>query len=323
MEPNLKKISWNCQGCASKNFIRAFREYNSEHRPDIVCLVEPRVSSNKANFIIEQLGFNSSHQIKAIGFSGGIWVGWKDSIRIQIIKSHPRFIFLRVDNFISNKSILISFVYGCPDRLKRKLDPALANDEWMLTFPQCLVQYLTRIKSDHRPLLLSTRSDFGMSKGRPFRFLAGWTHHNTFPSFSYNQEKKLQSYYYLTFRRWEWCSDQFILQNKVVDFFERLYDETPHSLRGTPSFGFPILTSSEVSFLEADVTNEEIKRALFDMAPLKTPGSDGYHALFFQSQWDTLGDNVCQWVKDVFSGRPIKQEINNMLIVLIPKKRES
>ncbi|KAK5819600.1 hypothetical protein PVK06_024615 [Gossypium arboreum] len=34
----------------------------------------------------------------------------------------------------------------------------------------------------------------------------------------------------------------------------------------------------------AIITNEEIKRALFNMAPLKAPGSDGFQAHFFQSQ---------------------------------------
>ncbi|KAK5770770.1 hypothetical protein PVK06_046923 [Gossypium arboreum] len=120
MDPTLKNFSWNCQGCASRKFIHTFREYNSEHSPDIICLVEPIVSGNKVNFIIEQLGFNSSHRVEAVGFSG------------------------------------------------------------------------------------------------------------------------------------------------------------------MPNFGFLRLSISEVSFLEANVTNEEIKRALFDMVPLKAPGSDGYHALFFQ-----------------------------------------
>ncbi|KAA3463577.1 LINE-1 reverse transcriptase isogeny [Gossypium australe] len=59
---------------------------------------------------------------------------------------------------------------------------------------------------------------------------------------------------------------------------------------------------------------------MFDMAPLKAPGNDGYHALFFQSQWDILGNDVCQWVKSVFDGRSIEPELNNTLIVLIPKK---
>ncbi|KAH1097427.1 hypothetical protein J1N35_014348 [Gossypium stocksii] len=56
------------------------------------------------------------------------------------------------------------------------------------------------------------------------------------------------------------------------------------------------------------------------MAPLKAPGSDGYHTLFFQNQWDFIGGDVCHWVKGIFAGRQIDQELNNTLIVLIPKK---
>ncbi|KAA3450813.1 reverse transcriptase [Gossypium australe] len=225
MDLNLKIFSWNCQGCASKNSIRVFWEYNTENNPNIVCLVELRVRV-------------------------GIWVAWKDSVRIQIIRNHPQFISLSVDIFFPNKSFLISFVYGSPDRSKCKilweglkavsptqpipwlimedfnaimspedkrspytvgkrcdlfgnfdlgysrpsfiwqqgatfvrLDRALANDELMLLFPHCLVHHLTRIKSDHRPFLLNTKPDLGVAKGRPFRFLAGWKQHNTFPTF--------------------------------------------------------------------------------------------------------------------------------------------
>ncbi|MBA0858473.1 hypothetical protein Goshw_026688 [Gossypium schwendimanii] len=55
-----------------QNFLRAFQEYNAEHMPDVVCLVEPRVSGKKANLIIEKLGFNYSHWVEAVGFSRGI-----------------------------------------------------------------------------------------------------------------------------------------------------------------------------------------------------------------------------------------------------------
>ncbi|KAH1057168.1 hypothetical protein J1N35_035233 [Gossypium stocksii] len=55
------------------------------------------------------------------------------------------------------------------------------------------------------------------------------------------------------------------------------------------------------------------------MAPLKAPRSDGSHVFFFQNQWDNIGEVVCAWVKDIFNGRPINQELNNTLIVLISK----
>ncbi|KAH1091787.1 hypothetical protein J1N35_019044 [Gossypium stocksii] len=80
-----------------------------------------------------------------------------------------------------------------------------------------------------------------------------------------------------------WCSDQVFLQAKVVEFFERLYGKNPSPPTSMPNFDYPSLNHMKVSFPEVDVTNEEIKMAIFDMDPLKVPGSDGFHALFFQS----------------------------------------
>ncbi|KAA3475230.1 Retrovirus-related Pol polyprotein LINE-1 [Gossypium australe] len=289
----------------------------------------------------------------------------------------------------------------------------------MNILPQSLIHHLTRIKSDHRPLLLVTAPDLNIPKGRPFRFLVGWTMHNKFKNFvkdkwefkgnmsdslhnftnsvknwnrdvygflgnrkrklmrslknthkilelsnsTYlaNKEREIRDelenvlehedllwrqkarcdwlqfgdqntnfFHSRTIKRrkfnritslqidnGDWCSDQEKLQNKEVEFFERLYSEVPTNLRNLLKNGFPCIEPSETTFLEAAISNEEIKKALFDMAPLKAPGSDGFHAL----QWDILGTDVCRWVKSVFEGNPIEPELNNTLIVLIPKKR--
>ncbi|KAK5776656.1 hypothetical protein PVK06_044616 [Gossypium arboreum] len=64
-----------------------------------------------------------------------------------------------------------------------RLDRALENDAWMTSFPQALVSHLPYVKSDHRPILLSTRPDLNMDKGRPFIFLTGWTKHNNCSTF--------------------------------------------------------------------------------------------------------------------------------------------
>lgn len=64
-----------------------------------------------------------------------------------------------------------------------RLDRALANDAWLTYFPQSLLSHLSRIKSDHRPILLKTHPICPTTIERPFRFLVGWTKHAQFPSF--------------------------------------------------------------------------------------------------------------------------------------------
>ncbi|KAA3489594.1 reverse transcriptase [Gossypium australe] len=294
-----------------------------------------------------------------------------------------------------------------------RLDRALANDAWFSDYPHSLVYHLPRIKSDHRPILLKTNLEIRAPKGRPFRFLAGWTKHANFKdlvsskwSFSGNMAESLSVftshvktwnrsvYGFLGTRKkkllkslgsiqkaldqsfsrslatlemdvqdelesmfnheellwkqkarcdWlnfgdrntkffhsrtiqrrkfnrilalkdnngDWCYDQSTLSDEAVKFFENMYGENPRPIIDIPSNIFPCLKEQGIEFLNKPVLNDEIKKALFDMAPLKAPRSDGFHAHFFQSQWDLVGGTVCEWVQE---------ELNNTLLVLIPKK---
>ncbi|KAH1057052.1 hypothetical protein J1N35_035117 [Gossypium stocksii] len=186
------KNSDNSRGCASDKFLRVFREYSNLHKPDVISLLEPRISGFKADTIITKLGWEKSHRVEAVGFSGGIWIGWKSSVDLGVVVNHPQFI----------------------------LD---------------------------------------------------------------------------------------------------LYRENPGPSRPLPPNAFLRISSKDVDFLGKGITNGEIKSALFDMAPLKAPGSDGFQAAFFQNQWDNIGRGIYEWVKKVFEEGIIDPEFNNTLIVLIPK----
>lgn len=39
-------------------------------------------------------------------------------------------------------------------------------------------------------------------------------------------------------------------------------------------------------------SREEIRKALFDLNPSKAPRPDGFTTLFFQNEWDTIGDDL-------------------------------
>lgn len=56
----------------------------------------------------------------AIGFAGGIWLGWKSSIHVKVIRNHAQFILTRVWSTSISVPIMIAFVYGSPNRKKRQ-----------------------------------------------------------------------------------------------------------------------------------------------------------------------------------------------------------
>lgn len=91
-----------------------------DHRPDIVSLMETRASDDRANRMIAKLGFQYSYQNKARGFSGRIWIGWKDSVHLEIIQNHLQSILTQVSFTLSVRTTLIAFIYGSPNKTKRR-----------------------------------------------------------------------------------------------------------------------------------------------------------------------------------------------------------
>lgn len=73
------------------------------------------------------------------------------------------------------------------------------------------------------------------------------------------------------------------------------------------------------SHLDGDMQTAEIKHALFDMAPWKSPRPDGYHAGFYQNTWQLIGGNVCRYIKDLLNKVADISELNCSDLCLIPK----
>lgn len=118
-----------------------------------------------------------------------------------------------------------------------------------------------------------------------------------------------------------WNMDQEALKVLASDFYKKLYKEdvvghlNPFPLRNK----FPLFTRETFSDIQRVASNEEVREAVFSMRAMKAAGLDGLNALFFQSQWDIVGEFVCRFVKDVFLDPEKINEVNDTIIVLIPK----
>lgn len=95
-------ISWNCQGAASREFSRVFKDMVRSYLPSIVGLYEPKVSGSQTDDICRSFGFAQWLWVEAVGFSGGIWVFWTEDFEVEVLSTHPQFVLLKVRSDISN-----------------------------------------------------------------------------------------------------------------------------------------------------------------------------------------------------------------------------
>lgn len=118
----------------------------------------------------------------------------------------------------------------------------------------------------------------------------------------------------------EWAQDEERIKSIVLEYFTDIFTENGDgSVLGDTLSRFPTLDEEVWERVNAEFTEEDIKRALFDMTPLKASGPDGFHASFFQKQWGTVGGSIVRMVKEFMHTGVLPTGLNDTHIALIPK----
>ena len=55
------------------------------------------------------------------------------------------------------------------------------------------------------------------------------------------------------------------------------------------------------------------------MHPLKAPRPDGFHAHFYQHNWDIMGSDISRFIETIFITARIPEDLTRVKLVLIPK----
>lgn len=494
-------LIWNIQGAGSKDKVRTIKEMVRLHKPHILGLLEPKISGSKANEVCKQLGFEDWVRVEALGFSGGIWVLWRNTIKVKILKTHTQFILLQVTEG-TQQPWCLAVVYGSPahDLRKRlwsdlrkenlnfdgpwlaagdfnavssanevsnlanfsqrrcggfnewifdqslidisfegpiltwkrgtqqatfrgaRLDRALGDIDWRVRFQKAGVKHLPMISSDHSPLLIST-DGYKTDKRVPrFSFQVAWftnkdleevvrnnwnrnlaltdNIHNLVPELkSWNDkvfgciakkknrlmariagvqkkllndkheglfklDRKLQKeleevlrqeeLHWFQKSREEWIvsgdrntrfyhtativrrsrrkvegltNDQGTLvtnkdeiKDMMMHYFTNLFRKDENcDVTMAPRGGFPILSQDVKNDILKDLNDVDIRNAVMEMAPLKAPGPDGFHAIFYQKLWNIVGKTVVDMAMGFFRTGRLPKGLNDTLITLIPK----
>lgn len=110
------------------------------------------------------------------------------------------------------------------------------------------------------------------------------------------------------------------IKDLVLEFYSDLYSSSMFENSFYLSENsFPPIGKSDMAFLTNNVSIEETRIALFCMKNYKSPGPDGFHPMFFKSQWDIIGFSLHNFVSQCFLHPENIKELNNTLITLIPK----
>ncbi|XP_028796894.1 uncharacterized protein LOC114752327 [Neltuma alba] len=117
---NTSYFVWNCQGAASSKFYRVLKSLLQGYKPDVVVLVEPRISGAKADQVIRKIGYQNSHRVEAVGYSGGIWLLWRDHLTIEIVSNHKQFIHTYIQRANETTATAFTAIYGSPNASRRE-----------------------------------------------------------------------------------------------------------------------------------------------------------------------------------------------------------
>ncbi|XP_019435508.1 PREDICTED: uncharacterized protein LOC109342010 [Lupinus angustifolius] len=101
------------------------------------------------------------------------------------------------------------------------------------------------------------------------------------------------------------------------DFFASPNDTHPNNLIQAV---IPSLVNQEKNSMLTEIpSNEEIKKAVFDLNGEGAPSPDGFGGCFYQAFWDIIDIQVCNAVKQFFHQSWLLPNLNSNNVILIPK----
>lgn len=134
------------------------------------------------------------------------------------------------------------------------------------------------------------------------------------------EDTKTRSWGFLTKN---WNTIEGSIAQIVEHYFQHLFTSSnPEDIEGVlNSVDRRVTPSMNASILQR-YTPEEVRKALFQMHPSKSPDPDGMSPFFFQKFWHIVGHDVTTVVLLVLNSGHMLRKMNHTHIVLIPKKND-
>ncbi|PKI45619.1 hypothetical protein CRG98_033935 [Punica granatum] len=230
--------------------VRALRLLQNKYQPNMIFISETKIESERCKNLALRCKPNGIVSVDALNSAGDLCLLWNTELK--------------------------------------RLDRAIAHDEWRLLFLKVGVKHLPSLKSDHNPILVKLWMK-SANHPKPFRFEEVWTRD---PS-SYENFK---------------------------DLFTSTGPNFPDDLEGLVE---PIITFEKNTRLISLPSSEEITHALNSIPNLKAPGPDGIPSLVYKHYGSIIKPLLISAVQNFFSSGKILKEWNTTFITLVPKLKKA
>lgn len=139
-------LFWNPRGAGGKDFQSAITDIVKMNNVDCLIICEPKVQFASAEKHLLQLGFTDYAVAEATGFSGGIWMLWKNgNFQVELIDSNFQSITVQV-SWNGIQSWLLTGIYASPCKSSRRaLWNYLAHLHAAVQLPWILIGDLMRL----------------------------------------------------------------------------------------------------------------------------------------------------------------------------------
>ncbi|KAL5553189.1 hypothetical protein UlMin_040590 [Ulmus minor] len=105
-------LAWNCRGLGQSSAIYDLKALVRDSKPDILGLMEAKISNAAMKIHLRRLRFESSIYFPLVGLSGGICVTWKDHIDLEPMSVSKNLVSSLIFSNLVSTPWLLSVVYG-------------------------------------------------------------------------------------------------------------------------------------------------------------------------------------------------------------------
>ncbi|CAL1408121.1 unnamed protein product [Linum trigynum] len=112
----MKLLSLNCQGLGNPVAVSSFESVIRFHKPQVVFLMETKLSNDKWEKTRYELGFEDGDGVPADGNTGGLCLFWKKEVKIKVKISDKNHMDVKRKEADGDSKWRFIGVYGCPEK---------------------------------------------------------------------------------------------------------------------------------------------------------------------------------------------------------------